>query len=306
MNIAFMKKTQILLAPALTAVIFVILFRYISLTEVVRITKNCHINILLWTLVVSAGSNIYINALRFQNILRQLGIPLSLFETILIKGGGSLFKVFMPARSGEFVMMAYLKRVKDLSYIQSFFLIISEYILNLSALILFFLTGFLWSINQPAVNRHTLAMIIMFPTEENPSSRGFRAVFHKWLPDIKDNVSLFRRLCFRKTIIFYTLLYMGAEVLTFYLLAHALNIFIPFGIVLMLIPAAFLLSSLPLTLGGLGLRECAVLFLFSSYAPAEELLSLGVLYSFVENLFPLLINGSLSGLFLSRLLKGEQ
>ncbi|HQO58528.1 MAG TPA: lysylphosphatidylglycerol synthase transmembrane domain-containing protein [Candidatus Omnitrophota bacterium] len=282
----------------LTIFIFIFLFWHIDSSAVFRTIKNCDRFLIIQALFLSLWSNIFVNALRCREILSAFDVSLSLFETILLKGGGSLFKTFLPARSGEFVMTAvYLKNIKNFPCQYSFLIIIFEYFLNFTALAFLSLTGILFSsihISPGAILSYPAGYVLSFQ----------RDILKKWTQEIKMASPVFQALSLRGSIILYTFLYMGVELVTFHLIARSLNMAIPFKTILLLIPAAFLLSSLPLTLGGLGQRECAIVFLFSPYAPAEQLLSAGILYSFIENLCPLLINAFLTGLSINKLWKG--
>jgi uncharacterized membrane protein YbhN (UPF0104 family) len=46
------------------------------------------------------------------------------------------------------------------------------------------------------------------------------------------------------------------------------------------IPLAIIIGQIPITLGGAGTRDAAIILLFSDYARPEQLLGVGILFSF--------------------------
>ena len=306
MNQLIRINHKLIISISFTMVIFVFLFRDIDFTEVLKTMRGCNRTFLMGALFLSVWSNIFINALRCREILRSFGIPLSLFETIILKGGSSVFKTFMPARTGEFIMVgAYLKNVKNFPYFNSVLLVMFEYFLNFLSLLIFCLIGFLLSYQPSTPWRPCPLQAGLSFSVKSRLKAGKRFFRNRWNAETRNIFLILGELSLRRSIILYTLLYMGAELVNFQLVAHSLKIPVPFRTVLLLVPGAFLLSSLPLTLGGLGVREGAVMILFAECAPAEKLLSAGLLYSFIENLVPLAVNASVAGIFMNRLWKKE-
>lgn len=93
-----------------------------------------------------------------------------------------------------------------------------------------------------------------------------------------------------------------SELVNVYLISIAINSSIPLYAILLYVPIIILIGSMPVTFLGIGLRESAVLFFFFRYASPEKILSLGILYSFVEHVIPMMIGLSLTGLFMHKLL----
>lgn len=87
----------------------------------------------------------------------------------------------------------------------------------------------------------------------------------------------------------YSVVFQFCELLVCFVLSRGVNIFIPFHIIMILVPITILISNLPITFNGIGLREAAVFFLFSNYGTREQILSLGILYSLSEYVIPVII-----------------
>ena len=67
-----------------------------------------------------------------------------------------------------------------------------------------------------------------------------------------------------------------AQILMFF---YALGISIPLVVAMANIPIAIFIGLVPVTLGGMGTRDAAIIFLFSEYATLSQLLGVGILFS---------------------------
>jgi len=93
----------------------------------------------------------------------------------------------------------------------------------------------------------------------------------------------------------YSGMYRMLELSNYYILTRAIGLEVPYGVVAVLGAVVMLAGELPITVLGLGVREAAVLVLFSKYAPPEKLVAAGVLFSLVEYVYPNMI-----GLFFTK------
>jgi len=114
------------------------------------------------------------------------------------------------------------------------------------------------------------------------------------------------KLMKKKNILFYTFLFWIAELFNVYLLSIAIGISVPLYGIFLFMPIVIILGSTSITFAGLGIRETAIIFLFLKFASAEALFSLGLLYSFVESLFPMFISLGLTGSFLNKILWSDK
>lgn len=84
----------------------------------------------------------------------------------------------------------------------------------------------------------------------------------------------------------YSLFLKGFELLDYFLVFKALGLDIPLRPLLVFTPLAMLISEIPISFLGLGSREAAIVFFFSSFGSLEKLLVAGILISFSEYLLP--------------------
>ena len=139
----------------------------------------------------------------------------------------------------------------------------------------------------------------------------FKILFseNKWIMTFKkrllkcfENENIFKN----KKIILFSLLFGFLELVCFYFLSKAINVDLPFSEVFFYLPIIILLSSIPLTFLGLGMREGLVILLFQKYASAGRLLALGILYSFVEHIFPTLIGLGFTSIFINKIINRDK
>ena len=90
--------------------------------------------------------------------------------------------------------------------------------------------------------------------------------------------------------------------INFYILSKAINLNIPFSKMILIFPMIIIISFIPFSIAGLGVREGLVILFFSGFASTQSLLSFGILISFVEYLLPALLGLFFVKPFLSKVL----
>jgi len=91
------------------------------------------------------------------------------------------------------------------------------------------------------------------------------------------------------------------DILTVYILALSVGLTLPLVELLVRMPAAIILGSMPVSIAGLGVREPAFILLFAKLGPPGLLLSAGILYSFVNHIFPTILGFFFTAPFLKKM-----
>jgi len=303
------RYLQLIFSGIFTVGIFIFLFHRLPLAEIFKIIKSTNFNIVCLTLFISAVSNILISAYRWKLILKESGILISLKESLLIKMGSNIFVDIFPVKTGEFFRMLYLRRLQKIPYSKSILSIGSEYLLNITALLCsIFLGGIIY------LGSHADFSLLKSFSGCNPVVFGALNIFGRLKNRLNNKYyRLFRislknagKLMKKKNILFYTFLFWIAELFNVYLLSIAIGISVPLYGIFLFMPIVIILGSTSITFAGLGIRETAIIFLFLKFASAEALFSLGLLYSFVESLFPMFISLGLTGSFLNKILWSDK
>lgn len=291
--------------------IFIFLFSRVSFVDVISSIKKADFKIILLTLMLSTISNIFIAAYRWKMILSHLGCSISLRESLMVKMGSNFLTSILPLKTGEFSRIVYLKRVKGVSYSRSTVSIIAEYVLNILALLFCLFLGIIvyfiqsrYIILFSAINIPFLSLALVCSLRPSLYRKLKDKLNAGWYVLFKTYFKQLTGLIRNKTIILCTALFIVSELINICLLSKALRINLPLYAILIFTPLVIISGSLTVTISGLGIRELSVLFLFSQFASSELLVSLGVLYFFVEYFFPMIIGTSVTGVFLRRIFKG--
>jgi len=302
------KYFRFILIVLITIGIFIYIFSIADYTQVLSSVRNAKISLVFLCLGISFICNIMITSYRWKLILKQLGCLITFNESLIMKMGGNALVKILPFRSGEFSRMLHLKHLKGMPFAKSTFSIAVEYLLNFLILILFCSIGvILYYIRGTDVvyfSKYNLLIGYLMPfcfiASSWPDSINsvmktlWNIIFVDFLVDL-------RVILLNKNVIFCTLMYMGGEFINLFLLSKALLIHIPLYAIMLITPFVILGSHLLITLAGLGTRELTVAVCFAAYAPPEQLVSLGILLSFVEVIFPLCFGFLFVTTFTSRL-----
>ncbi|MCF7916151.1 MAG: flippase-like domain-containing protein [Candidatus Omnitrophica bacterium] len=282
----------------ITVVIFVVLFRNIPFVEVATAIEKADFRVILLVLFVSILNGLLISSFRWKLILDKMGLNLSLKELLFIKLGSEPVISVMPFKVGEISRVLYLNRRKDMPADKIAFSIFAEYLLNLLTLFFFIFLGAIYWIFQKVNlnlkdNLFIFSLIVKVPSFKNKLIDKLK----KYFQILCRNKEVF----LDKKILFFTFLSWIIELVGVYIISKAIGVEIPFFVILTYLPGVILLSSLPISFLGLGVREGAMVFLFLKYAPSEKILALSILYSFSEHILPVFLGLSLTYLFLNRI-----
>ena len=300
------KFLRFLVALTITIGIFIFLLSRISFTSVMASLQKADVSLIILAFLISFGGNALMDAYRWKVILNYLRYPVSFREALFIKIVANLFISLLPLRSGELSRLVYLKRLRNIPYAKSILSIIVEYCHKIFVLLVCLFTGICLYFFENSRN-HVVSGPYFFSSVFVPlcllKLSIFKNVQTQYDEKIKPHLTELKGALTNRTILFCNVLYSCGELINFYLLSKSLSIEVPFYAVLIFIPLVIFISALPFTIAGLGSRELTVLFLFKDYASPEVLLTLGVLYSFVEFLFPSFIGIFVIAAFTERVLK---
>ena len=309
------KSLKLILAWALTVAIIVLLFSRIDYREVWEGLRTLNRGLFLLTIGISVFGNLYLSCQKYRRLLQLLGCDISLKEAILIKVGTIPIKNLLPAKSGEVLRAVYLKRRYDFSYIKGGSSIFFGMGLSFIALIFFILlTGFFYNEDIKEQYYYGLPMLGGLIVGAILLRKGvLPETTHSWLAKtngriaaaIRDitAVSHEKRYKRRMVALFgYTVAFEGAKVINYMLLFAACGITIPPKAALFFIPMIIMISSLPITVFGLGTRESAIVAFFANFAQPAQLLSAGIAISCVDSIVPLILGLCLVRPFLARLM----
>lgn len=291
----------------LIIVVFVIIFSRIQFTDVINIIKQTDIRFLCVAIIFSFFAHVIFSSARYQKVVESLGCRISFFESMIIRMGCNPIKGVLPFKTGELTIIAYMKNKHNLSYPEGLFSVFFGYIFSLIVLMIIYSCGGFFYFQHPfqeVIFAVLFLLVMLFIIPSNVRKIPF---FIDWyvskfrkqqaVPDFLNEKIDFRII---HNIIFCSLGIEGSKLLIIFAVLKSFHITIPVEALLLLGSITIIAVYLPITYWGLGVREPAILFLFSGYAASEHLLAGSLLITFIDGMLPVL----LGLLFMKPFLKG--
>ena len=238
---------------------------------------------------------IFVTSLRWR--VMTAGVrPMSLGESVRVVMAGKALNALVPSKLGEMSKAYFLKRDPRVDTCQAVSVVILEKVLDMGGLCAVLLLGVLISISStrtPAVwigaaiaggALATVAFLLVVRL------RGLADVLVKVSPKLEKVGRLVggwdlvlsgwkRRRGALALIVGLSILLWGLHVLQIYLFFPSLRQDVPVAPVMAFVPLAILVGLMPVTIGGMGTRDSALILLFSPYAGAATMAGVGVLSS---------------------------
>ncbi len=302
---------------AVTGLLLLLVFRKIEPEKVFSSVAQARPVPLLAALAVSFLTNCWLAAVKWRRILIPLGLDISLRESFLVKMGSTPVKSILPLRSGEASRVIYLKRRHGFSAARAAGSIALELFLNIFVFLLFIIAGGLACSRTPpdvitaAALVLAAGMAVFLASGRAAPRRLVRGLLDR-IPQPRlrgglETLLTFHRFFSRREILvplLHSAAIQGGKLLSFFLIADAFGITFPPVVYLVILPFSILVSTVPVTLLGIGLREGSLVELIPLYSsiPAEAVLGPALVFSAVEYLFPALLGLFWTGKFTRRIL----
>ena len=279
------KKFIILLL--VTVGIFALLFSRIDFFSIVQILLN--INVL--TLGIAFVFTFFLTLLiskRWQILLHASAIEISFRESFAIIMGTYPFAAVMPATSSDLIRAIPLKERYRISKVigsciseKSFDFLILLCILSLGMV----LTNNWHYLNIVIISFFLIAsffIVIRFrfklPVSEKWNERLFN-VLNSLHRVVKDKYAVLK-------VVLYTVILWALSVIQVALFFYAVHVSVPVTVICAFIPLAIFIGQLPVSLGGAGTRDAAIILLFAGYGSTSQLLAVGILFTIFRSWLP--------------------
>lgn len=280
------------LVISITIAIFYIIFSKIDFWSVVEVLSHANLFFLFVALLLMI-TYLSITAKRWQTILETMDYKLQYKECFYVMMGAQPIASITPSKSGDIAKAYYLR--DNIPVSKTIGSILTERMFDFFTLLLFFLIGTLVSKRYELVG---IALVILtcIIAIFSPIYAGFS--FHlpmkqSWNEKIQ-NLTLSMKLVAKdkkvvSTVMFYSFSFWFLSVVQILTFFYALGINIPLAFAMANIPIVIFIGYIPITLGGMGTRDAAIVFLFSDYAEPSILLGVGILFSVFRYLLPSLL-----------------
>lgn len=253
---------------------------------------------------------LFIKAYRWRYILHLQGINYPIKKAFVAYLGGIFAGIITPGRIGETIKALYLKKDKNLSLSESLASIFIDRFLDLYLLVLFGSLGFIFFLNLQGI-RYTvfISVIIVFAlivpllflnkyALEKIALVVYELMISKFDKSILEGQFKIFLANVKKIIIGGILIPFGLTILAYliffgqcYILIRLTQINLSYLEVTYLISISNIISILPITFFGLGVREAGLIYLLSLRNVAAEL---ALTYSFLLFMSFYVINGFFS------------
>jgi uncharacterized membrane protein YbhN (UPF0104 family) len=210
--------------------------------------------------------------------------------------GCNPIKGILPFKVGELVIIAYMKKKHNLSYPRGLFSLLPGYVFSFIVLIIIYSCGGIFYFHNPSQRIiytavFCLILFLITPLSLRQIPRLINWCAKKYWNHPEELTSLIEKYDPKAihNIILHSVGIEGSKLLIIFVLLKSLGIEIPIDALLLLGSATIIAAYLPITYWGLGIRESAILFLFSGFATPEKLLAGSLLITFVDGVLPVLL-----------------
>ena len=275
---------RIICVIAITIAIFFIIFTKIGFYSVVDVLLHANIFYLLIALLLLFAI-LLITAKRWQTILETMGYNFGYKECFNLIMAAFPLTSITPSKSGDVIKAYYLKdKIPASKTVGS---VITERMFDLFTLVLFSLIGmtFCEKYELAGVAFVILVCIIAMFLLTRAGFNFRLPIKSSWNEKIQ-NLILSTKLLTKDNkkaflfILSYSILIWFVSIVQTVMFFYALGINVPLLFTIANIPIAIFIGFIPVTLGGMGTRDAAIIILFSAYATSSQLLGVGILFSF--------------------------
>lgn len=277
----YQKTLKPLLVTVITLFIFYLLFTQIDARLVIQVLSSANLFCILASILVLALI-IPIAVFRWQIILNVTGHPLPFWRCFNLLMAALPLTSITPSKSGDVVKAYFLKDEFPIS--KTIGTVYTERVFDMFSLIFLSFVGSLVYRNMEYLIILTPALLIVTLLFITPNANlRIPIIKDSWNSKLQNIVLSMRSLtrC-KKEFFVVTLLSLMSWILAVFqtmLFFYALDIEIPFIFTIVNIPIAIFVGMIPVTLGGMGTRDAAIIYLFFEFGTPSELLSIGVLFS---------------------------
>ena len=283
MKSQFKKILKAVAVVSITIAIFYFIFTKIDFYSVLEILSHANIFYLLIALLLLVVG-VLIIAKRWQIILETMGYNFRYKECFNLIMAAFPLTSITPSKSGDIIKAYYLKdKIPASKTVGS---VITERMFDVLTLVLFSLIGmtFCKKYELAFIALIILVCIIAVFLLVRAGFDFCLPIKSSWNEKIQ-NLILSTKLLTKDNkkaflfILSYSILIWFISIVQTVMFFYALGINVPLLFTIANIPIAIFIGLVPVTLGGMGTRDAAIIFLFSEYATSSELLGVGILFS---------------------------
>lgn len=274
----------------ITLAIFYVLFSEFDFYSVIRVLSSANI-FYLFMAIVLLFIIILLEVKRWQTVLCAMGYSISFKRCFNVLMSSLPLTSITPSKSGDIIKAYYLKA--EIPIVRTIGSVLTERVFDIFTLVLFSLIGMVFLqrfefAGAALIILSGISVIFFLPCfhSDNPVNSSWKNKLYNITLSMK-TLTKNRRVF--SSVMLYSILIWFSSIIQAVIFFYAIGVLIPLSITMANIPIAIFIGLLPVTLGGMGTRDAAIIFLFSGYATSSELLSVGILFSILKYWLPSLI-----------------
>lgn len=295
------EKSRYAISFAISLILFAFVVWVVDFREVIPALLRVKWSMFVLLLALSASFNVVLYSDRWRRMLSYMGYRHSLDEVILVHLGTGAMHLLVPIQTGEVVTAYALAKRKNSPATLYFGSIAYGKYLNLIVMLAMIGIGYLLSKGLPIPPIGSAVIVFIAIT-------SIGVIFEiklvrDWIYNLSSGLgkrpkkffselfAVFEDLSFKNKIFLlaYSFVFQFTEVFVCYLLFHHMGIEVSLPSLMVILGLVILVSSLPLTIAGAGTREALCLILLRPYTDDATAVAAGILYTFIEYIFPMVI-----------------
>lgn len=249
-----------------------VLFKKMDLYEFKTILSTMEFKLLVISFIFVIASNAFFGVEKYRHILEVIGYKLSFRDVFLVRTGGLFVKFISPVKSGEIVRLIYLNKKFSIGYRKGVYSIILNWSFRIISLLIIFVAGFL-------ISNYSISLYLLFFYSALVFI-VFYLLFIIWGRRYKGYLR----------VLFYSLMLELSLIISYYFIFRASGVSIGFRSLYFIVPFILIIESLPLGVGGIGVRELGIIFFFKNYSDFDRLFTAALTASFINVMLPSFIS----------------
>jgi len=265
----------------LTIAIFYLLFQRIDLMQVLAFLST--VPPVIWVLATLLTFSFPImSAARWHLILRAMGYNVDVRKCLLVIVGIWPISSISPAKSGDLLKAICLRN--EIDAVVAAGSVLTERVLDLLVLAGFALAGGLVFQDGRIIVVASCMLLAVLVVLMLARLKVRWPIGKRWQGKLQDLFRSLQTFGQNRTllvgILSLTVANWFASILQTKLLFDGVGASVPLGFTAAALPVAIFVGLIPVTFGGMGTRDSAMVVLFSTFASAPQALAVGILYSF--------------------------
>jgi glycosyltransferase 2 family protein len=303
------KKTlKFLIKAGISVSLLVIILTNIDWETALKNISSANLTLLFWALVLNLVERAELTY-KWNLLIRIRGIIVSFGRLFLINSIGGFLGMFLPSSLGTDVVRGFYLAKNNSEKSVSFSSIFVDRVLGMFSLLLLCLISIFFAgeiISQFDFQVYIIiisaAVIILFYFFQKKETAFFlqkiiKKVKHQKILEkgLKLHASILEYKKFPKTLLFtfiITLFVQITRILTYYLVALAFGVSVPFVYFILFIPIIMLVIMIPISIGGLGVREGTFVAFFTLAGMSmNDAIIISFISSFIDTINTVLLGG---------------